>query len=267
MILRRVSEHVRTQNWTAIGIDFVIVVVGVFLGIQLGDWNEARDTRQRAAVFGERLADDLRYEAWAYEYLLEYNKDVRASAKAALDSLYGSAPLSDEQFLINAYRATQYKYNDRGRATYDELISTGEIGLIGDETLRTTAINLFTTDLLDVIAQEGREAPLRTIFRRKVPADVQAALLRECGDRFVPVGDYEAIRSSLAYPCELGLTGEAIASAAQLLKADDTLTEALQVRFADVETAIADLEQVNAVMVENLRDIAGGVSLRGEPNQ
>jgi hypothetical protein len=28
MILRRVTEHVRDQNWFAVGIDFVIVVVG-----------------------------------------------------------------------------------------------------------------------------------------------------------------------------------------------------------------------------------------------
>ena len=30
MLLRRVIEHVREQNWIAIGIDFAIVVVGVY---------------------------------------------------------------------------------------------------------------------------------------------------------------------------------------------------------------------------------------------
>lgn len=35
MLLRRVISHVRKQEWTAIGIDFVIVVVGVFVGIQV----------------------------------------------------------------------------------------------------------------------------------------------------------------------------------------------------------------------------------------
>lgn len=33
MILRRVIEHVREQNWTAVGIDFVTVVVGVLVGL------------------------------------------------------------------------------------------------------------------------------------------------------------------------------------------------------------------------------------------
>lgn len=37
MILRRLATHVREQNWTAIAIDFFIVVVGVFIdsGLQL----------------------------------------------------------------------------------------------------------------------------------------------------------------------------------------------------------------------------------------
>jgi hypothetical protein len=42
MLLRRIIEHVKVQNWTAIVIDFVIVVVGVFIGIQVSNWNEGR---------------------------------------------------------------------------------------------------------------------------------------------------------------------------------------------------------------------------------
>ena len=257
MILRRVITHVRKQEWTAIVIDFVIVVVGVFIGIQVSNWNDDRSTRLRAAVFSERLTQDLHYEAWAYQYLIEYSKDVRAAAKAAIDALSGAAPLSDEQFLVSTYRATQYKYMDRGRATYDELISTGEIGLIADERLRKTAVPLFATTLLDVIAEEGREAPIREIFRRRVPADVQHALLRRCGDRFAASGDYDAIIGSLAYSCELGLAPDETAAAAALLRADERLIEALQIRFADLETAITDLEQVNAETFANLRAIAG----------
>jgi hypothetical protein len=257
MILRRLTEHVKTQNWFAVGLDFVIVVSGVFIGLQVSNWNDNRVTHQRAGVFSERLTKDLQYEAWAYQYLIEYNKDVRAGAKAALGALYATAPLSDEAFLVNAYRATQYKYMDRGRATFDELISTGEIGLIADENLRTTAISIFTTTLIDVIAVEGREAPVRQIFRRRVPADVQAALLAQCGDRFASPGDYDAIIGSLGYPCELGLSPDVIAAAASMLRADEGLVEALQIRFADLDTAITDLEKVNAETFSNLRAIAG----------
>jgi hypothetical protein len=37
MILSRVVEQVKHQSWTAIGIDFFIVVVGVFIGIQVSN--------------------------------------------------------------------------------------------------------------------------------------------------------------------------------------------------------------------------------------
>ena len=44
MIFRRLSHHVREQNWTAIAIDFVIVGLGVLLGMQASNWNETRKT-------------------------------------------------------------------------------------------------------------------------------------------------------------------------------------------------------------------------------
>ena len=42
MLLRRTIEHVKAQNWFAVGLDFVIVVFGVFVGLQVQDWNDSR---------------------------------------------------------------------------------------------------------------------------------------------------------------------------------------------------------------------------------
>ena len=58
MLLRRVIEHVREQHWTAIAIDFVIVVAGVFVGIQVANWNEARRGRTLEAEYIARLQRD-----------------------------------------------------------------------------------------------------------------------------------------------------------------------------------------------------------------
>ncbi len=42
MILRRFAEALKQQNWTAIAIEFVLLVLGVFLGIQVSNWNAER---------------------------------------------------------------------------------------------------------------------------------------------------------------------------------------------------------------------------------
>jgi large-conductance mechanosensitive channel len=60
MLLRRVIEHVKDQNWLAVFLDFVIVVVGVFIGIQVANWNELRNERAATVDFEQRLEADLR---------------------------------------------------------------------------------------------------------------------------------------------------------------------------------------------------------------
>lgn len=63
MILSRVITHVREQNWTAVAIDFVIVVVGVFVGLQVNLWNESRveatKRRQIIAALVTNLEDAI----------------------------------------------------------------------------------------------------------------------------------------------------------------------------------------------------------------
>ncbi len=59
MILRRVIEHVKDQNWTAVALDFVIVVVGVFIGIQVANWNAARQDEHEGREYIDRIQEDL----------------------------------------------------------------------------------------------------------------------------------------------------------------------------------------------------------------
>lgn len=72
MLLRRVAQHVRTQDWLAVVLDFAIVVVGVFIGIQLGNWNDSRQTRQSFYAAQERVVTETRANLDTTEqYLLD----------------------------------------------------------------------------------------------------------------------------------------------------------------------------------------------------
>jgi hypothetical protein len=255
VILRRLAQSLQAQNWTAIVIEFVLLVTGVFLGIQVSNWNAEREMRQKSALFTARLVADLKVEAWAYQYLTEYNLDVQANARRALDALTGEAPLSDEQFVIAAYRATQYESQDRRRATYDELVSTGTIGLITDQKLRRTAIGIYSTTLIDQTMQEAKQSEYRLLFRRSLSAQVQQALLERCGDRVVTPLDYAVIVHSLDYPCTLGLAPDQVESAARALRARPGLEETLRLRFADVGTVLVNLRNYNGGLVDDLREL------------
>jgi len=256
MKLRRVAEHFKHLHWTTIAIDLVIVVLGVFIGMQATNWNAERETNQRAAVFAARLKNDLRYEAWGYDYLIEYNKDVLANAYRVLAAMTDNHPLSDEQFVIGAYRASQYEFQDRRRATYDELVSTGSISLIANQKMRETAIAVYSSPLFDQLQNSGRQSEYRELFRRTVSASVQQDLLKQCGDRFVQPLDYRGIVHSLDYPCTLDIPADKISAAAQALRSREGLVSALQLRFADIETDLSNLQQYNPQLLQ-VREFSG----------
>jgi hypothetical protein len=60
MLPTRAAEHVKTHNWLSVAIDFAIVVVGVFVGLQVSNWNAARERTERTAKIVEAVRQDLR---------------------------------------------------------------------------------------------------------------------------------------------------------------------------------------------------------------
>ncbi len=59
MILRRLSQSLKEQNWTAIVIEFILLVGGVFLGIQVANWNAARVDRVEYEAALWRLGSEI----------------------------------------------------------------------------------------------------------------------------------------------------------------------------------------------------------------
>ena len=153
MIPRRVYEHVTTHNWFAVAIDFIIVVVGVFVGLQAQEWNAARQDRSREAVYLASIARDVRSD------IAEIDEIVRVSRvrMAALDVLLPAATGRDlptgfasARGLIEIEKAPPFSEADHGsagialfilttlegnRAGYDTMINTGGISLVRDAAL------------------------------------------------------------------------------------------------------------------------------------
>lgn len=59
MRLRRITEHLKTQNWFAVALDFVIVVVGVGVAMYGQQWLSDRQQRAEMAVSETAIQSDL----------------------------------------------------------------------------------------------------------------------------------------------------------------------------------------------------------------
>ena len=61
MIVRRIVESLKNQHWTSVLIELAIVVLGVFIGLQVDNWNQARGERAAETGYLSGLREDVDY--------------------------------------------------------------------------------------------------------------------------------------------------------------------------------------------------------------
>jgi hypothetical protein len=170
MILRRVIGHVRQQQWSAIAIDFVIVVVGVFVGIQASNWNEERALRERERIHLEQLLIDLESDRATGAQGIRAANSIDVAAAVVLSVLEGTpqAATTSDADLMRFLLLAGYAYLPQSNlTTYNEMISTGALGLLQSVELKRALGDYYRTASVgrqwDVLLREEQFAYLAAI--------------------------------------------------------------------------------------------------------
>ena len=137
MLFRRISEHVRSQNWIAVFLDLTIVIVGIFIGLQVNDWNEARQDIKREAVILERLRDEFGEIRGEAETATDEHIDNVASLIVVLESTAAGAVTDEERFLDGLKNALKFSPSARRSAIWVDIVSSGQTTLLRDPELRS----------------------------------------------------------------------------------------------------------------------------------
>lgn len=138
MILQRISENVRSQNWFAVTVEFVIVVVGVFMGLQVQDWNEARKER----VEEHSLLSRLHVETLE---LLETQREELKGLSERAGVLMGVNPVLFSQEPLRVISDFECEHIAGSHVfrrppdelpVLDEMLSTGRFDVLQDEDIK-----------------------------------------------------------------------------------------------------------------------------------
>lgn len=252
MILRRISEHVKSQNWFAVGIDFLIVIFGVFIGTNVTNWNDARITQQRSEAFTERLQNDLRVENEYAVSLHAYFKDAKQASIVAFDGLTGAGDFDDREILINIFRAGQFQWYERRSAAFDELLSSGELGLIKDTVLRETAVKFYSnsSNVFEINRTSAQKSEFRQLVDELIDPDVRFALQAECGDKeYTSAEDVSGV-FTIGYVCEIDMIDDAtVKNTVDAFRADPKTLRALRRQSASFD--------VNVFNIDYMRELSG----------
>ena len=194
MVIRRIREHVATHNWFAVGVDLAIVVLGVFLGTQVSNWNDERLERAQAHDYRLQIIAELRSNEQDLDARKTYYRQVRNHALATLAGLERPLARRDQAFVVEAYQASQVWLRPVIRAGYDEMIGAGLSGKVGDRGTRSrlttfySQIRQFDVTALNTTAYRDR-------VRRAISYPLQQSINRRCGDRvtYLPSGAQIAV--------------------------------------------------------------------------
>ena len=153
MIPRRVAEHAKAQNWFAVALDFFIVVIGVFIGIEVANWNQARQDRQEERRYYGQLLADLRSDLEILSFAERRANEFDEAAELVIDRLSGRAPpqASPGRMAIAIHHAGWIYIPYASRGTYNELVSTGNLRLLRNSQLKSDIANYYAT--FDTIRQ------------------------------------------------------------------------------------------------------------------
>jgi len=102
MIFRRLKNHVQTENWFAVFINFLIVAAGVFIGLQLGNWNAARADRTAYKQALERFAAETKTNLETLDELDSGIAEYLKSASEAFDTLQSCVDNPENREIVNS---------------------------------------------------------------------------------------------------------------------------------------------------------------------
>jgi len=160
----------------AIG-EIVLVVVGILIALQINNWNENRKSALREIYYLQSLMNEFTENKSITEHALNFHNAQIKNAHIVLsileqDSTYNN--LDDVHFAI---LQTGYVWSGVFKSdVWSELLSTGNVGLISNDSLRKT-ITAFHSKAENMVIAE-KEWSRYNLHYRSISGDVLPSKLR-----------------------------------------------------------------------------------------
>jgi len=213
MLLRRITKHVKAQNWFAVGLDFVIVVFGVFVGLQVQDWNDSRKERVEESLLMVRLFEETRS-------LIDAHDRELVSLRSRAEVLIGANPVLFSQAPSRALTELEcggvsashvYRRPADELPVLDEMLETGRFDLLQDagvkDDLRAYLLlrergRAYYKEAVNELFRLHSRFPSLIIVRRlpvTSDSDISWGGLSGNGYRWVPQCDVDKMRANTAF--------------------------------------------------------------------
>jgi len=209
MIIHRLANAIRHQNWSQIITEILIVVIGIFLGLQVDDWNTQREDRVQEGIYLERLhtevTDAIDFREETFEGVV-FTRDV-VDFNQGLGEILAVFKGTDLETTLGPRHCFavmgSHIYNDQSVdiPTLRELNASGLLSLIQNEDIKI-AISQFAFSMEGMLSLVNGLTPTALVLARKYPNLISLDLgMRDiqARDEFNHQCDFEKMRDNKAF--------------------------------------------------------------------
>jgi hypothetical protein len=237
----------KKHHWTGVFIELAIVVVGVFIGLQVNNWNQARADARLGQDYVKRLTRDLREDLTGLRAEVAYYSAVLESVQRT-DELLRAADPDPRALVVNAYRATEISYNAPVRATWDQIVSSGHLGLLPAGAVESGLSQYYAFDNAQDIYRMGFNSAYRQTVRRIIPITMQIAIRAGCSDVRDKLGNI----TGFARNCDLDVGPADLKDVALALRSDPAVLADLRYQYSFAVSATLNLGGIEKSVEEAL---------------
>jgi hypothetical protein len=147
-VLKRISGAIKAHDWFTVGVEILVVVIGLLLAFRLDRWREARVDLQTERVVVERLIANIEDDVPAIEYAIEL-QSLRLELIDLLMAAVDDPEVVREAPVVFLGAVTQAAYTYTPTLTthaFVNLRTTGDLGLIRDESVKEMLFDYYGWD-------------------------------------------------------------------------------------------------------------------------
>lgn len=182
MILNKLAKGIRRQDWSTVFVEVVVVVVGIFIGLQVDDWNSERVALKAEEEYLQQLAREIDDNRETYRRAEEASARDQQFALDYYDFIKGERrERPDEHNLLRMLChlgfVSPIPYDN---SVLDEMKASGMLARLQSQELRTALARYVSQqkrwDQLIFDSSEDFKGIFRFVdrFRTWVPADEKA---------------------------------------------------------------------------------------------
>ncbi|NVK21818.1 MAG: hypothetical protein HWD86_04825 [Kangiellaceae bacterium] len=138
--------NIKKQNWLALLLDLVVVILGIFIALQVNKWQQGRDDSNKEILLLKQISQDISHNIKEAEAILRHHQQISEELQMAFGLLIKGnlTEKSKDDFKWAILRMNQFPFSAMTYSAYDSMLASGDFAILKDVNIKAQLVKLYS---------------------------------------------------------------------------------------------------------------------------